>query len=132
MTKLADLIGKTYKSGARGPEQYDCWGLVMEVASRNGQELPDYEVDAYDKNAVMVLTRIEKNLKKWRRWPDGQEPRPGLIVAFQLNKPGEITHAGFMVGNKTFIHCIQKKGVVIEPTERYQNLIEGYYEFRQD
>ena len=132
MPQISNLMGKQYKSEGRGPDFYDCWGLVMEVSKRHGHVLPDYQVDADDTNAVIVLTRIERNLDKWEKWPEGKELKRGLIVAFQLRVKGEITHVGYMIGKKHFIHCIDKKGVCIEPIERYQNLIEGYYEFRQN
>ena len=42
-TMVADLVGQPFKEGARGPNEFDCWGLVREVAKRSGTELPDFD-----------------------------------------------------------------------------------------
>jgi len=36
-----DLIGKPYKENGRGPDGYDCYGLVLTVCHRLGIDLPD-------------------------------------------------------------------------------------------
>ena len=47
MTEVNDLIGKPWRLGARGPDAYDCWGLVREVMQRMrpGLPLPDWASD---------------------------------------------------------------------------------------
>jgi cell wall-associated NlpC family hydrolase len=47
MTPINDLIGKPFVMGARGPDAYDCWGLVREVMQRMrpGLALPDWASD---------------------------------------------------------------------------------------
>ena len=37
-----DLIGKPYKENGRGPECYDCYGLVEEISHRLGIDLPSF------------------------------------------------------------------------------------------
>jgi hypothetical protein len=38
----ADLVGKHYADGARGPEAYDCLGLAIEIQRRRGFTVPDF------------------------------------------------------------------------------------------
>jgi cell wall-associated NlpC family hydrolase len=133
MIKIADFIGKPYQAGGRGPGFYDCWGLVMAVLKQTGKDLPDYGVNPDDTNAVAVLAAAERHGDDWEQYPiynDLTVIPAGLIVAFQLKRPGEITHTGVTLGGGKFIHCIQKKAVCIEHLDRYQKLIEGIYEFR--
>ena len=42
-----DLIGRPWRLGGRGPDAYDCWGLVREVLQRMrpGLPLPDWASD---------------------------------------------------------------------------------------
>jgi cell wall-associated NlpC family hydrolase len=133
MIKTSDFLGKAYQSGGRGPEVYDCWGLVMAAMKQTGTDLPDYGVNPDDTNAVAVLAAIEKYSSAWEQYPPDYVQAAtipaGLVVAFQLKRPGDITHAGVTLGHGNFIHCIQKKGVCVEPLARYQKLIEGIYEF---
>jgi len=37
-----DLIGKPYKENGRGPDGYDCYGLVEEISHRLGIDLPSF------------------------------------------------------------------------------------------
>lgn len=40
---LDDYIGLPYREGARGPDAYDCWGIVAEVLrAARGWSLPDW------------------------------------------------------------------------------------------
>ena len=38
---MNDLIGKPYKENGRGPDGYDCYGLILTVCHRLGIDLPD-------------------------------------------------------------------------------------------
>ena len=56
---LDDLIGKPFKLGGRGPDAFDCWGLVREVMQRMrpGLALPDWASDGIardDQRAIMA------------------------------------------------------------------------------
>jgi len=44
---INEFIGLPYREGARGPEAYDCYGVVMAVYRAGlGIELPDWYADA--------------------------------------------------------------------------------------
>ena len=74
---LRELIGKPYVEGGRGPGNYDCWGIVKEVARRAGLELPDIEVPNCQEKRLMEIERQRKtNFRHeffskqwiWKRW----------------------------------------------------------------
>src|SRR6187399_3217256 len=52
-----DLIGKPWRLGARGPDAYDCWGLVREVLQRMrpGEALPDWACDGMSRERQRAL-----------------------------------------------------------------------------
>lgn len=43
MIDVNEYIGKPYELGARGPDRFDCWGLVMDVYAQLGRALPDWK-----------------------------------------------------------------------------------------
>lgn len=122
MVKLRylDLLTKKYADKGRGPDNYDCWGLVIEMYRRSGRNIPDYESPA--------TADSDKN-----RWVQIHNPRiPGgrvIVVAIAPGGDGVVTHTGVIVDDGRFIHASEKKGIVIEPLGRYENFIEGYYEY---
>jgi cell wall-associated NlpC family hydrolase len=123
--KLGDLIGKRFKDGGRGPDEYDCYGLGMEVFRRCGVELLDYAGSCYDKES------INATYLKWRgQWErvQGEPPAPALIV-MKANSAFFINHVGVYLGAGKFIHAIDKKDVVIEnvSSPEYRRIIKGYY-----
>jgi cell wall-associated NlpC family hydrolase len=38
----ADLLGKPFADGGRGPDSFDCVGLAIEVQRRRGLDIPDF------------------------------------------------------------------------------------------
>ena len=129
--RISALIGKKYKAYGRGPEYYDCWGLAIEaVKILTGVEIPDYKLDPEDQESNNAfLLKIATIDGTWQEVKT-KDIKPGLLVALELYRPGALTHAGVTTGNGLFIHCIEKKGVTIEPLKKYQKLIGGYYEFK--
>jgi len=58
-----DLLDKRYEKGARGPDAYDCYGLVMEVFKRAGVALPDYGCAESPEGVAELITRFSTD---WR------------------------------------------------------------------
>lgn len=100
-----DLLGKPYKAHARGPDAYDCYGLVIEVERRLGHTMPDLykklsEGDPHDIDYSAEMTGLEKT----------DVPSFGDVIVFF--KKGRIYHTGVYLKNDDFIHC-NKQGVHI-------------------
>lgn len=101
-----DLIGLPYLRGARGPEQYDCYGLAREMFRRAGNEVPDFDEPG-------SLEEIERLIRdKSRRWRRVEIGTPGALLTFRVEGYG--SHVGFMLHRDRFIHAWEPTGVTTE------------------
>lgn len=119
----ADLIGKPFLRGGRGPDSYDCAGLVVEVLRRRGIDLviPDTPVDKGDQ-----LTSMREILAA--KWIPVPRAFPGCLVYFK-GLPG---HVGVMLSAFSFIHVADAVGqVCIERLEGsvWPRRFDGFYEY---
>jgi cell wall-associated NlpC family hydrolase len=98
----ADLIGRPFRAGARGPDAFDCWGLVRELRARLGLPVPpDYATGDLTRGAAHALFRGEMPAD-WRR----VDLRHGAIVLSDA-----AAHAGVLVAGRV-IHAQFTAGVV--------------------
>ena len=124
LLEINDLLGKPYKSHARGPIAYDCYGLVIEVERRLGHEMPDlytrlsendqWECDPHNVDFSAEMSGLEKT----------DTPNLGDVIIFFDDK-GRIFHTGVYLKNDDFIHC-NKEGVNIMKVQHYGNPWEVY------
>ena len=124
-----DLIGKPYVKDARGPAAYDCWGVIMELAKRSGKAVHDPFAGGPHK--------IEGNAHQWlvemfRGWTRKTVWEPGDVVAFCMERPGVVDHAGFvvdMVDGGRFVQALCKVGVVRMRLQRepFMSKLAGIY-----
>lgn len=96
---LVSMAGKPYKAGARGPKEYDCYGLVLEVyRTLLGIELPDMQ------NA---------SAESHKAWRFVKEPTDLAIVfmrTFEMQR-----HVGIYLKEGGILHAIETWGVIFEP-----------------
>lgn len=60
---IGDLVGRPYRDGARGPDAFDCWGIVLEAYARFDVHLPVYaDVTAHD--LMAVANRMKREPEK--------------------------------------------------------------------
>lgn len=123
MNRIVDLIGKEFKDGGRGPDEYDCWGLVTEVFKRFSIEIPDYKISCEAKAEINGQINTER--PKWLRCM-GEMPVPALVV---MMEQGVCNHTGVYIGNGQFLHARERSGVAIESLESliWKKRIEGIY-----
>lgn len=99
---LNDLIGRPYRYGARGPAEFDCWGLVLEVRRRLGLATPpDFATRVLAPEHARALFRDNR--------PSGWElvaPRHGAIAYAAAQ-----AHAGVLVAGRV-VHAVRGSGVV--------------------
>jgi len=101
-----DLIGKPFERGARGPDAFDCWGLVLEMYRRAGVNAPDF---ASPGTVEAIAHLIEGQVGEWHR----VDPRtPGAVLLFRVDGVG--AHVGLSLGSDKFLHCIEPVGVCRE------------------
>jgi cell wall-associated NlpC family hydrolase len=118
--KVEDLIGKPFKRGGRGPDSYDCAGLVVEVLRRRNISLSIPDTPAIEHLQALSMARILR-----ARWVDVEQPFPGCVVFFRPD------HVGVMLDRWRFIHADQACGVCIEPLNHpmWKSKFAGFYEY---
>lgn len=98
-----DLIGRPFARGGRGPDAFDCWGVVLEVRRRLGLALPpDYASGALSRAHMCELFRTKALPPGWHR----AELSRGAVV---LSATG--AHAGVFVAGR-ILHTQARGGVV--------------------
>lgn len=101
-----DLLGKPYERGGRGPDVYDCYGLVKELFERAGNGVPDFDAPG---SLEEIESLISDKSRKWRRVPIGTV---GALLTFRVEGYG--AHVGFMLPRDRFIHAWEHTGVTTE------------------
>ncbi len=120
-----DLLGKEFRYGARGPEAYDCYGLMIETRRRTGRFIPE-EYPSTDISEAMHDS-IEDAKAYYFELPG---PQPFCLVTFKLH-PQYTTHIGMVLSDaKRFIHILPKMRVGIERLDSpvWRHRITGFWE----
>lgn len=123
---LNDLIGINFKYGGRGPTEYDCYGLAIEVLSRMGKTLPNQYL------SVENPADIEKSLDDGKQFlKQISAPVKGCLVMFRIVPPF-VSHLGVMLDSKRFIHVFRKRLVCIESIDSvlWKNKVAGFYDLK--
>ena len=121
MIDYTDLIGVPFKIGGRGPECFDCYGLVRECYLRNGKTIPDYRSPEAG-NVIAALISTEA-ARIWKQ----TDQKAGTTALIRV--PGFL-HVGFMVDDDNMIHAWKDTGgVTIEPIEIWKKRVIGFYEY---
>ncbi len=115
------LIGVPFAYGGRGPESYDCYGLLMHLFKQDqGVDLPDYKSPSDGARISAIFT---SELRLWERC----ELKEGAAVLFRV--PGNI-HVGYCLGKDRFIHTWDRSnGVVIERLGDWKKRLMGVYRY---
>lgn len=93
------LLGKPYRSGAKGPDAFDCSGLVHYVYKKAGIEVPV---------TTQQLDRAGHEIV-------GEDVLPADLILFRIRG---VYHVGIMINKKEFIHSSRSKGVSIDSSEQ--------------
>jgi hypothetical protein len=121
-----DLLNKPYLRNGRGPDNYDCWGLVMEMYRRMGIELFDINKPVFSKREIILMMKEHEPLTGFKE--SSNEPKePGV---FYDRRRG---HIGIMIGKKHVLHAVEPQGVVVFPIDSFLMLNPNarYYEHCQ-
>jgi cell wall-associated NlpC family hydrolase len=130
---LADLIGKSFQYGGRGPFEYDCYGLVMEIYKRRGMELPDFGSSpsaSWIHRVIMEQTQCGvRNAECGVKFIQITNPEPFCLVTFMI-RPPYTSHVGVVLENGyQFIHIMAKLEVTIERLDgmQWKRRITGFF-----
>jgi cell wall-associated NlpC family hydrolase len=126
---MIEYIGKSYKAFSRGPDSFDCCGLVMDIYSKTlGITLTDHAYsNTHEFRDNAIIYNQEESAKVWDKI---QSPKLHDLVVFNIG--GYPVHVGVMIDSKRFIHAHESCGIAIESVEsvKWRNRINGYYRHR--
>lgn len=118
--QIEKLIGVPYRHQARGPDAFDCYGLVIHMHRQIGIELPDV---GSPKDQRLITAAIRSELRLWTPC----SPRLGAVALFRV--PG-MFHCGFLLNDNDFIHTWEHSGgVCIEQLSDWQARLVEVYEY---
>ncbi|MDD5009452.1 MAG: C40 family peptidase [Syntrophorhabdaceae bacterium] len=89
------FMGKPYRSGAKGPDAFDCSGFVYYV---------------FKQSSVVLPVTAEGLLGMGYQIPR-DSVQPGDLVFFKINKG---LHLGIMLNDREFIHASKSRGVTVD------------------
>lgn len=121
MADHVDLIGVPFAYGGRGPEEFDCYGLIMELMLRDGIKIPDY---ASPSEGARITAIFVSELRLWEKIP----AKLGAIHLFRV--PGNL-HVGYALDRDRFVHTWQESGgVTVERlSDGWNNRLMGTYKY---
>lgn len=120
---FAQYIGLPFKPRGRGPDGWDCWGLVEMIYEHElGIRLPSYAYTTVDQGHV-VATAQEDGY-----WKEVDEPAMMDVV---LLKAMRNPHVGVCVDNQRMLHIPEGKTSCIEyiNSPKWKSRIEGFYRY---
>lgn len=127
-----DLIGKPFAYRGRGPECYDCYGLVIEMMRRRGVVVPDY---ASPNQLPDIAGAIEGGIGEWVQCGRQAGVAVGFYLTFRENGKlvKKVAHTGFMLSENRMIHAWEPSGgVTVEELQEWERRIAGFYRYKDD
>ncbi|HET8791809.1 MAG TPA: NlpC/P60 family protein [Modicisalibacter sp.] len=124
LTEFAgQVIGLPFRPHGRGPDFYDCWGLVC-VAYRQvlGMELDDYGGEYHTLKDIDRLKRIFAR-ECGDTWVRVEQPAPMDVAV--IFRRGRAIHAGLYLGGGQILHVEHGIETSVQPASDFR--IEGYY-----
>lgn len=118
-------IGKSFRDKGRGPDDYDCYGLICAIyRDERGIELTNYLNYEDSTDALRIPLLYYKEREKWE---EVELPMEYDIVVLDIN--GQPLHVGCMIDSKMFIHITKGTCVSAESIESqvWKNRIHGFY-----
>lgn len=106
-------LGKPWRSGATGPDAFDCYGLVRAVyADRYGHTMPVLDADA---TSALACLRAARDFPEYARWAEVATPGEGDVV--QMGCARRPHHVGVFVdaAGGRVLHSVESAGVLLQP-----------------
>jgi len=117
----ARYIGVPYKHGGRGPDGYDCLGLLLAIYRDAGIETGYADEDEYAESWFAADPgRYLRGLLAHGQ-PASPPHRAFDLVYFSIG--GIVRHGGVMINRQKFVHVLDRRSVMI-------SRLTGYWERR--
>jgi cell wall-associated NlpC family hydrolase len=120
-----DLIGTPFEYGGRGPESYDCWGLILEMLNRHQNLSPEDYGWADDFATIQTMMLSAEMQTCWEK----TEMQAGALLLFRIGR--FVSHVGYAINGRQFIHTWERcNGVVVENlSQDWQKRLTGCYRY---
>lgn len=122
---IANVIGKPFVINARGPEAFDCAGIVFYILKELGTEISvewQAPADPSEREAYWAYTAVEiENQTYSPDWKHADVPLPGDAVGLSRNRT--MTHVGILTPFG-ILHATEKFGVVLNTENELRSM--GY------
>ena len=103
--------------------------MLLEVFKRQGIQVPDYRVMAFD--SLAITNKMSEVISVWR---EVYEPNPMTVIGFALDPhyPQFTQHFGVCLDKRKFIHTRKHTGGVIEDINSpfWSRKRTGYWEWQ--
>lgn len=132
MLDYLDLLGTPFEYQGRGPDTYDCYGLLSELYRRLGITIPDYKSP---NNLIEIADIMGREKRLWEPLWIRDKEAPNLSdiplhSTIMFNVQGLVCHVGFVVAPNKFIHTWEGiGGVAVERVSLWRQRIAGIYQF---
>lgn len=119
---IIQYFNKPYEEGARGPESFDCLGLLQDIYRQRGIVLPDWDRPESSKDNAQA---ISEGANQWERI---DSPEQWAAVAIAINGK-TVSHVGIMIDQSRFMHTTKETGVCVEliKSPLWEKRIKGFY-----
>lgn len=120
----ADLIGKPFRDGARGPDAFDCWGLLQVVLRRMGHSPTDFPSDP-----SLLFQAITD---EWQAVEHASQVQPGDGILLRSPDPAYQWHVGVVISPGHFLHTVRDVNACIGryDLQPWRRRIAGFYRYR--
>jgi cell wall-associated NlpC family hydrolase len=121
-------VGKPFRDGGRGPDAYDCWGLVRAVY----RDVLGIDLPAYGEISAADLLRVRREIAAGsvsEPWHPVPVPRALDVCVMRLPTGRGHGHVGVMVDAGTVLHAEGRCGVAMEPVSAatIRGRVMGYW-----
>lgn len=114
-------VGVPFAYGGRGPDSFDCYGLVMAIHKDMGIDILDYDSPS-DQEQIAALMATQ--LPLWKETPCAA----GATVLFRIGRL--VSHCGYMLDDDRMIHTMKSTGgVTIQRIDAWRHRIIGFYRY---
>lgn len=137
----AKYIGLAFAEGGRGPDSYDCWGLVAAVL-RNERRIevePFAEVGTFDRVGIEAKVRDELARNDWQP-VDPRAARPFDVALMWIHRrlmgretARSLSHIGIVEAPGRLLHIDRETRSVSVPFARLMPAfqLQGFYRHRR-
>lgn len=118
--KLADYIGVPF-------EEMDCYALVRDIyKTQHNITLVDPKIKFNASYKIFMNFTLEVS-KNWVK----TQPQSGAVIAikYDINHPNIVTHFGYCIDDKRFIHTLKETGAIVDDISKYKTMTEGFYKY---